>query len=203
MSPTANIGLRTGIMFDVLDIDGPEGVASLALLAPGYKHTGPVASTGKGHHLLFAVTGAKNGANLRPKLDFRGLNGYIVGAPSIHPSGRAYEWLRPMTLPLPVAPVWLLDLVAPVSQVTRVPRTQDPTTAAILASYDIVTEFSNLGLRLKRSGPNLFKTTCPFHSDDTPSLGIYVDTQSFYCFGCQAWGDVINLHNWKRTGHLR
>lgn len=34
---------------------------------------------------------------------------------------------------------------------------------------------------------------CPFHADDTPSLCVYTDTESFYCFGCGASGDVITL----------
>ena len=34
---------------------------------------------------------------------------------------------------------------------------------------------------------------CPFHADRTPSLVLYPDTQSFYCFGCRASGDVIAL----------
>lgn len=34
---------------------------------------------------------------------------------------------------------------------------------------------------------------CPFHSEKTPSLHIYTDTQSFYCFGCGAGGDVITF----------
>ncbi len=32
---------------------------------------------------------------------------------------------------------------------------------------------------------------CPFHSEKTASLKVYQD--SFYCFGCGASGDVINL----------
>ncbi len=34
---------------------------------------------------------------------------------------------------------------------------------------------------------------CPFHSEKTPSFHIYTDTQSFYCFGCGAGGDVITF----------
>ncbi len=33
----------------------------------------------------------------------------------------------------------------------------------------------------------------PFHNEKTPSFAVYPDTQSFYCFGCGAAGDVINF----------
>ena len=42
------------------------------------------------------------------------------------------------------------------------------------------------GLQINRNG----MTRCPFHDDHTPSMKI---DQRFYCFGCQASGDVITL----------
>lgn len=42
------------------------------------------------------------------------------------------------------------------------------------------------GLNVQRNG----MTLCPFHNDHAPSLK--VDTR-FYCFGCQAKGDVIDF----------
>lgn len=47
-------------------------------------------------------------------------------------------------------------------------------------------------ITLKRAGSNL-KGLCPFHSEKTPSFVVYKDTQSFYCFGCGAGGDVISF----------
>lgn len=43
---------------------------------------------------------------------------------------------------------------------------------------------------LKRRG-RTYVCSCPFHSEKTPSCTIFPDTQSFYCFGCGAGGDVI------------
>ncbi len=45
---------------------------------------------------------------------------------------------------------------------------------------------------ISRAGRNQ-KCLCPFHSEKTPSLVVYPDTQSFYCFGCGAGGDVITF----------
>ena len=45
---------------------------------------------------------------------------------------------------------------------------------------------------LKKAGKNL-KGLCPFHTEKTPSFVVYSDTQSFYCFGCGAGGDVISF----------
>ncbi len=47
-------------------------------------------------------------------------------------------------------------------------------------------------VNLLRSGHD-FVGLCPFHSEKTPSFHIYTDTQSFYCFGCGAGGDVITF----------
>jgi DNA primase len=51
---------------------------------------------------------------------------------------------------------------------------------------------SRHGLVLLRSGSKL-AGRCPFHDDETPSLVVYPETRSFYCFGCGASGDVIDF----------
>ncbi len=45
---------------------------------------------------------------------------------------------------------------------------------------------------LKRAG-STFKCLCPFHSERTPSCTVYPETDSFYCFGCGAGGDVVTF----------
>jgi hypothetical protein len=58
--PQANLGLATGRRFDVLDLDGEQGVEALrALLSiASAEHSGPVARTGGGGwHLLYARPG--------------------------------------------------------------------------------------------------------------------------------------------------
>ena len=40
------------------------------------------------------------------------------------------------------------------------------------------------------------RACCPLHDEDTPSFRYYENTESFYCFGCQKGGNVINLHRY-------
>lgn len=48
------------------------------------------------------------------------------------------------------------------------------------------------GVELRQSGTHL-TGRCPFHQDEHPSLVVYPETCSFYCFGCRASGDVIDF----------
>ena len=45
---------------------------------------------------------------------------------------------------------------------------------------------------IKQVGNNYF-TTCLWHNDSNPSLAIYPQTNSFYCFVCKKSGTVENL----------
>jgi Bifunctional DNA primase/polymerase, N-terminal len=95
--PHANIGLATGHLFDVLDVDGPAGERAIRQLAAahGLASSGPLVRTGGGGwHFYLAPTGL---GNVHPRglaqVDWRGRGGYVVAPPSRHASGHPYQWL--------------------------------------------------------------------------------------------------------------
>jgi len=53
---------------------------------------------------------------------------------------------------------------------------------------DLVSQY----LDLRKVG-RTFVGCCPFHDDRHPSLVVYPETQSFYCFGCRAHGDAFSF----------
>jgi DNA primase len=46
---------------------------------------------------------------------------------------------------------------------------------------------------LRRAGPSSYEGLCPFHDERTPSFGIDPTKKVYYCFGCQASGDVFTF----------
>ena len=61
----------------------------------------------------------------------------------------------------------------------------------IVARNDVESVISSY-VTLKRAGSTL-KGLCPFHSERTPSFTVYPNTQSYFCFGCNAGGSVISF----------
>lgn len=55
-----------------------------------------------------------------------------------------------------------------------------------------ITDVISSYVTLKKRGRNMVGL-CPFHGEKTPSFNIYTETESFYCFGCGAAGDVISF----------
>jgi DNA primase len=46
---------------------------------------------------------------------------------------------------------------------------------------------------LRRAGPARYEGLCPFHDERSPSFGIDPGQKVYYCFGCQASGDVFTF----------
>ena len=108
--PTANIGLATGHLVDVIDFDGLAGHIAWGKLFPeddgssyGGARTLATVSTPRpgGLHVYIRATGDGNAAGMTEGVDYRGRGGYVVAAPSVlddrddqHPG--TYRFLRPL-----------------------------------------------------------------------------------------------------------
>lgn len=118
--PHANIGLRCGIWFDVIDIDGPQGRESLQrFLAARAQEPigGPRVRTGSGGwHLYVAPTGLPDKIGVLDHVDYRAADRYVVAPPSRHPqTGRPYRWVpgRGIDTPPGHLPPALQELLTP------------------------------------------------------------------------------------------
>jgi hypothetical protein len=117
--PQANVGLATGHRFDVLDLDGPAGVAALREFADQHgirlPNRGPVVRSGRGDggwHYYLAPTGLPRRPQLLDGVDYQALGAYVVAPPSRHASGQRYAWARDLDRPLPALPAALYERLA-------------------------------------------------------------------------------------------
>ena len=124
--PHANVGLLTGSRSGVLVLDedprhgGDEALKDLERQHGALPDTVVTLTGGGGHHFWFQYPAHQHvrsrsafGGHLG--LDVRGEGGLIVVPPSIHASGRRYEWEvsgHPDDLPLAAVPEWLIRRVA-------------------------------------------------------------------------------------------
>ncbi len=95
--PFANVGIVTGKVSGVVvvDLDGKEGINQASIL----KLSSPVTSlTGNGKHLWYKHPNSPvlNAVRLYQGIDIRGDGGYVLAAPSVHPNGSRYRWIRPL-----------------------------------------------------------------------------------------------------------
>ncbi|MDJ0895330.1 MAG: bifunctional DNA primase/polymerase [Alphaproteobacteria bacterium] len=120
--PDANVGIVTGALSGlvVLDIDprhdGEESLAALEARFGKLPDTVEALTGGGGRHLYFRHPGGelRNRVALMPGLDLRGDGGMVVAPPSLHRSGRRYEWEvshHPDEMEPAPLPGWLLSMV--------------------------------------------------------------------------------------------
>ena len=120
--PSANIGLVAGegSGIAVLDIDtdkgGEDSWADLLDEYGVYPETVEAITGGGGRHIIFKHPGCfvKSINGFRPGLDSKADGGYIVAPPSLHKSGRRYQWevsSHPDDIPLADMPTWLIEIL--------------------------------------------------------------------------------------------
>lgn len=71
--------------------------------------------------------------------------------------------------------------------------------AAIKQGFDLETTV------IKYLGqPTGKKWLCPFHTEDSPSFGLWADGERFKCFGCGAEGDILDfIRLYENLGNIR
>ena len=78
----------------------------------GLPNSWRVSTGGGGEHIYFRASGPiRNRTNLRPGVDVKGSNGYVLAPPSNHISGGQYSWLIFDSEGPEPAPEWLLTAV--------------------------------------------------------------------------------------------
>jgi putative DNA primase/helicase len=119
-----NIGVVLGRGVIAVDLDGDGAEELLARAGVRLPEDAPRSRTSAGYHVLLRAPAEfgdrvnilgqtqrdAGGALVKPLVDIRG-RGYIVAPPSLHASGRTYEWVqRPDEIP--PAPAELLELLS-------------------------------------------------------------------------------------------
>ena len=118
--PQFNIGIATGKPSGifVIDVDGIDAEGELCRLEAehGALPATVEAITARGRHVYFKMpaTDVRNSTGkIAPGIDVRGTGGFVIAPPSVHPSGRRYEWSVDCANALAEAPTWLLTKIAP------------------------------------------------------------------------------------------
>jgi hypothetical protein len=109
-TPDANLGVVTGRVSHllVLDADAPDVMKKFGVPVT------PIAETARGRHYYFTYPGTpvRSATGLADGLDLKADGGYVVSPPSVHPTGKSYEWVIPPTEAEPApCPSWLLELL--------------------------------------------------------------------------------------------
>lgn len=100
---TRNVGIATGHLVDVIDVDGYEALCTWVKLEDTPPVLGVVSTPREGGlHYFIPATGMGNRAGLAKgvDIDYRGIGGYVVAPPSrlflSRTESRSYVWLRPI-----------------------------------------------------------------------------------------------------------
>ena len=194
-APNANIGLAcaaSGLI--ALDVDprngGDDHLHDLERKLGPLPVTPRALTGGDGLHVLLVHPAWRVRGKLAPGVELKSA-GYIVAPPSLHPSGRRYEWeVSPDEASVALAPeAWERAMVVEEPRLAPGPplsEVDDPLLEIPPAGYIE----RQAGRKVGRDG----KAHCPFHDDRTPSLHAYPDgVRGWCCFGCRRGGTIYTF----------
>jgi hypothetical protein len=114
-----NIAIATGAVSGifVIDVDGLDAEIELRNLEVKYGGLPSTVEviTARGRHVYFRspeLPVRNSASKIAPGIDVRGDGGYVLAPPSIHPSGRRYEWSVDCAGSLARAPTWLIQKIS-------------------------------------------------------------------------------------------
>lgn len=102
-----NIGIVTGDISGIVVVDVEDGGSTDNLPPTITSKTG-----GGGYHFYYKYPKkpVKNAVRIKDKTDIRGDGGYVIAPPSLHKSGKTYEWSEfPETADFADLPEWVLE----------------------------------------------------------------------------------------------
>ncbi|HEY5686259.1 MAG TPA: bifunctional DNA primase/polymerase [Acidimicrobiia bacterium] len=199
--PAANVGVVAGGVSGVVVIDvdprsgGDATFESIVAEKPGIPVTVETLTGGGGTHLWFSPGSPPIPATtvLGPGVELKAAGSLVVVPPSIHASGRPYEWKDgrdPWTIEPAPLPGWL----APRHEAGRAEDGHAVRTEG--ERREFASLWREAGVALE-PGDRYYR--CPFHEDTHPSLHVDADGCRWFCFGCRRGGAVGMLR--RMLGH--
>lgn len=158
--------------------------------------------TSRGFHLYMYSNKAARSAHNPGRWDVKAAGGYVLAPPSVHPSGATYVGYGSIESIMRVEGIEsILPGYGAALEIQHArPVGQDAFDQAMqlhieAGAIEAIKAQVSIADMLGQNGNEhrVWMTVCPLHGDTKPSFAVYPDGR-FYCFGCGAHGDVIDLY---------
>jgi hypothetical protein len=191
-----NLAGRTGQGTAVIDPDGKNGIDPAAVLgriiAEAYDALICVVKTARGYQSwLRVVESVGNGFCASIGGDVFSECHLAMLPPSVHPSGKPYEWVITPRRPTGVADLRALGFVPDIPEYTTGGAARRKSPAPPNIQLEFARLMSSLGITPGARGCQ----PCPWHDDREPSLSVHWEAALFNCFGeeCGVHGNLRAL----------
>lgn len=194
----------------VVDIDDRELGERFLQANPGLLESTLCARTGGGNlHVYLRVPSPPAKFTLRrhdppQPIDIQGEGSYVVMPPSLHASGRRYEWLEgcgPAVLRVQEFNLWFQSALARTG-ISWSPTARLASRGAASPNGDLAgTIIEALGKLTGEAGELRGSEVwfhCPFHGDKVMSLSANTERPVWHCLGCNEGGGIRRLRELQR-----